>query len=294
MTELIRVTREPAEFQRPLLLHAFGGPIGTGGFATLDYLATQWDATSIADIDPEPIYDFSVARPVRNATEDGFGLSWPQLRLMHARPDGADRDVLLLLGPEPHLRWPSLANAMTEALSAIGVGEAVQVLAFNAATPHTRPAPVHLLDAGAELAERFKLTSRGSEYQGPVGFGAVLGSSLTERSIKTATLVAFSPFYLGPDTAPHAAIELIGAIDRAVGTTTDVRELAEQQVTLDQRVAEALLANDELETLVVSLERQYDSQLLEIAWEPALTEADGSALADEVEAFFRGTQTPAD
>jgi len=294
MTELVRVTREPVEFQRPLLLHAFGGRMGDGGAAILEHLATQWGATSIADIDPETIYDFSVAGPVRTATEAGYELSWPQLRLMHARPASADRDVLLLLGPEPHLRWPSLASAMTKALATVGVRQAVQILALNAATPHTRPVPTQLLDAGAELAERFELTPRLSEYQGPVGFGAVLSSCLTESSIDTATLVAFSPFYLGLNPTPQAATELIRAIDRAVGTTTDVHELAEQQATFDQHAIEALLANEELRTFVAHLEQQYDSRLLEVALGPALTEADGPALADEVAAFFRELHAPAD
>jgi hypothetical protein len=265
--------------------------MGVGGVAMLDHLAAQWGATPLARIDPDEFFDFSVQRPQRRLVDGKPAIAWPELQLLHARPEGATRDVLLLVGAEPHLRWPTLAKAFAQVITGLGCREAVQVLSFNGAVPHTRPALIQVLDGPPALAERFGSVARPSEYEGPVGFGSVLGDALAERGVATATLLSVSPFYLGLDPAPHAGVAIIRAIDRAVGTMTDVEELEKQQALLDARALDGLARSEDFRTLLGNLEQQYDSQL-KVLQSGTPAELDGAAIVSDLDAFFRGESPP--
>jgi hypothetical protein len=236
--------------------------MGDGGAAILETLASKWKAAPVAELNTESVYDFSVLRPIRRASGSTFELEWPGLRLLCARPPQASRDVLLLIGTEPHFRWPTLANALADELQRLGCPEAVQVAVFNGWAAHTRPCPLHVLDASERLASRFGVVARSSGYQGPVGFGSVLDSALAARNIDTATLVGINPFYLGPEPAPQNVIRMITAIDQAVGASTDTSDLAQQRALVDARTLDALARSEEFRMLLLNLERQYDSEQL--------------------------------
>src|SRR5438874_676877 len=103
----LRVHRRP-ELTRPVLVAAFRGWNDGAQAASLaaGYLAKTWEAERFADVDPEDFFDFQAARP-HVSLEDGITrrIDWPETAFYHARPDGLDRDVVLLLGIEPNLRW---------------------------------------------------------------------------------------------------------------------------------------------------------------------------------------------
>ena len=107
MAEELRIHSRP-ELEKPVLLAAFRGWNDGAQAASLaaGYLAKTWDAEQFAEIDPEDFFDFQATRP-HVSLEDGLTrrIEWPETGFYHARPEGLDRDVVLLLGIEPNLRW---------------------------------------------------------------------------------------------------------------------------------------------------------------------------------------------
>src|SRR4249919_905557 len=103
----LRIHRRP-ELNRPVLIGAFRGWNDGAQAASLaaGYLAKTWGAEQFADLDPEDFFDFQATRP-HVSLEDGLTrrIDWPETGFYHARPEGLDRDVVLLLGIEPNLRW---------------------------------------------------------------------------------------------------------------------------------------------------------------------------------------------
>jgi hypothetical protein len=95
-----------------VLVAAFRGWNDGAQGATLaaGYLAQAWSATRFADIDPEEFYDFQVTRP-HIALDQGLTrkIDWPETAFFHADLPEIDRDVVLLLGVEPNLRWRTFA-----------------------------------------------------------------------------------------------------------------------------------------------------------------------------------------
>src|SRR5919108_1837692 len=114
MADELRILERPA-LRHPILIAAFRGwnDGGQGASLAAGYLAKIWHATRFGDIDPEEFFDFQSTRPHVSLVE-GFTrrIDWPENALYHARPTGIDRDVVLLLGVEPNLRWRTFTDAI--------------------------------------------------------------------------------------------------------------------------------------------------------------------------------------
>src|ERR671914_2041934 len=116
MADELRVSDHRA-LERPILIGAFRGwnDGGQGASLAAGYLARLWDAEQIADVDPEEFFDFQATRPhvklVEGLTRQ---IDWPETSFYRARPDGFDRDVVLLLGVEPNLRWRAFTQLIVD------------------------------------------------------------------------------------------------------------------------------------------------------------------------------------
>ena len=89
-------------------------------------LAEQFDAEQVGYIDPEEHIDFQALRPTV-VISDGVTreIRWPGTRILAARVPDAARDLVLVLGPEPHLRWREYCDAILEVVSELGCELAV-------------------------------------------------------------------------------------------------------------------------------------------------------------------------
>src|ERR671930_1606204 len=107
MADELRLHRRP-ELTRPVMIAAFRGWNDGAQAASLaaGYLAKTWGAERFADVDPEGFFDFQATRPHVSLVEGVTRrIDWPENAFFHARPAGLDRDVVLLIGVEPNLRW---------------------------------------------------------------------------------------------------------------------------------------------------------------------------------------------
>src|SRR5919201_5685880 len=144
MADELRMASRPA-LRRPLMVTAFRGWNDGGQGASLagGDLAKTWSAARFAEIDPENFFDFQATRP-QVSLVDGVTrrLEWPDNGFYHAKIPGANRDVVLLLGIEPNLRWRTFADLVISLAAELGVEHVVTLGALLADVPHTRPSPV--------------------------------------------------------------------------------------------------------------------------------------------------------
>lgn len=243
--------------ERPLVIAGFSGAGGRTAGAAVSALIEQWDARPIAELDPDEFYDFTVARPLVRVEGGERAIDWPYVRIYAARPAGLDRDVVLISGIEPHLRWRTFAAAIADVLAMVDAQEVILLSAFGGATPHTRALPIRLSGGTPALAGRLGLPSRAPRYQGPATFTMALATLLAERELHPATLTAIAPFYVGLDPAPHAIRALLDAL-APVACAVSHGILDEQIAEVDARAAQAMERQPDLATLVGNLEQQYD------------------------------------
>ena len=95
------------ELASPALIVALEGWIDAGYAAggAMAHLKSSLDTKQIATFDTEELVDHRSRRPVMHLVDGvNTGLTWPVIELRHGK-DLDGRDVLLLSGAEPDVRW---------------------------------------------------------------------------------------------------------------------------------------------------------------------------------------------
>jgi proteasome assembly chaperone (PAC2) family protein len=281
VAEELRIDRRP-ELTRPVLIAAFRGWNDGAQAATLaaGFLAKTWGAERFAELDPEDFFDFQATRP-HVSLEEGLTrrIDWPETAFYHARPDGLDRDVVLLLGIEPNLRWRTFSELLIGLAAELGVELMITLGALLADVPHTRPAPVTGSATDDELVERLGLSA--SRYEGPTGIVGVLHDACRQAEIPSASLWAAVPHYVSLTPSPRGALALCERLGSLIGVEVDADELEEAARSYEEQVSEAVASDEETAAYVEELERRSD-QLEETTELPS-----GDALAAELTRFLR-------
>jgi proteasome assembly chaperone (PAC2) family protein len=279
MAELV-VSRRPV-LERPVLISAFRGwnDGGQGASLAAGYLAKAWDARRFAEVDPEGFFDFQSTRP-QVRLEEGYTrrIDWPETVFYHARPDGIDRDAVLLLGVEPNLRWRTFSGLIVDFARELEVELVVTLGALLADVPHTRDAPVTGSATDPALIEQLGLQA--SRYEGPTGIVGVVHDACKRANIQSASLWAAVPHYVSLAPSPKAASALCARLADLLGTEIDTAELDEAAEAYVHQVSEAIATDEETAAYVEELERRVDE----------LDESDipsGESLAAELSRFLR-------
>jgi predicted ATP-grasp superfamily ATP-dependent carboligase len=280
MSELI-VSSRP-ELRSPVLVAAFRGWNDGGQGATLGagYLARHWGAEVFAEIDPENFYDFQAVRP-NVSLEEGMTrkLEWPSNTFLHAPIPDLDRDVVIMLGVEPNLRWKTYSQLVLGLAQELGIELVVTLGSLLADVPHTRPAPVSAAASDPSLVE--ELGVEPSRYEGPTGILGVLLDACRRAGIPSVSLWAAVPHYVSLAPSPRAALALCRRLGELVGTEIDLAELEQAAEEYNEQVTDAVASDAETAAYVEELERRVD--LMEAAEElPS-----GESLAAELTRFLR-------
>jgi proteasome assembly chaperone (PAC2) family protein len=274
--------REPPELRSPVLVCAFRGWNDAAAAATtaLRAVAESLEVQLVAQIDPEEFFDFQVARPtIRLSEGQTREIEWPTNQLIAAPAPGAERDLLLLDGTEPNLRWRAFTAAIADAAERFEVELVVTLGALIADVAHTLPVPITGLASDPELVERLALQR--SNYEGPTGVVGVLHDACRRRGMTSASLWAAVPHYVAAVSNPKAALALLRRLEGLTGVAAEASELEEEAEAFERQVSEAVAANSEFQELVARLEEQQSEQV-------ELSEnVSGDTIAKEFEQFLR-------
>jgi proteasome assembly chaperone (PAC2) family protein len=277
----LRIDQRP-ELTRPILVAAFRGWNDGAQAASLaaGYLAKTWAAERFAEVDPENFFDFQATRP-HVSLEEGLTrrIDWPETAFYHARPDGLDRDIVLLLGIEPNLRWRTFTELVVGLARDLGIELLITLGALLADVPHTRSAPVTGSASDKELVERLGLSA--SRYEGPTGIVGVIHDVCGRSGIPSASLWAAVPHYVSLTPSPRGALALCERLGTVLGIEIEADELEEAARNYEEQVSEAVASDEETAAYVDELERRSD-QL-----EDATELPSGDALAAELTRFLK-------
>jgi proteasome assembly chaperone (PAC2) family protein len=281
MSEELRIERRPT-LERPTLVACFRGwnDGGQGSSLAGGYLAKAWGARKFADVDPEGFFDFQATRPHVSLVEgDTRRIDWPENSFYHARPEGLDRDVVLLLGVEPNTRWRTFTGLVVEFAKELGVELVVTLGALLADVPHTRASPVTGSASDEELIAELGLSR--SRYEGPTGIVGVLHDACKQADVRSASLWAAVPHYVSLAPSPVAALALVERLGQLLDLDIEAAELSEAAETYQTQVTEAVSADAETAAYVEELERRADTL------EDESELPSGDAIAAELTRFLR-------
>ena len=277
----------PAGLRRPVLIAAFEGwnDAGDAASGAVEHLEQAWGGERVAELDPDDYYDFQVNRPTVSLV-DGLTrrISWPTTRLTVCTPPGADRDVVLVRGLEPNMRWRGFCEELLGLAAQLGTELVVTLGALLADSPHTRPVPVSGTASDPRTAAGLGLER--SRYEGPTGIVGVFQDHCVRAGLPAISFWAAVPHYVSQPPCPKATLALLRKVEDLLDLPVPLGELPELARAWERSVDE--LASDDSEV------RDYIASLEEREPEEDLPEASGEAIAKEFERYLkRGGDDPA-
>ena len=284
MTGLVNwLAAPPPELRRPALIVALEGFVDAGAVAASAgaFLRHRWRSEPVAQFDRDALIDYRARRPT--AVVDSGRLrrmEWPDLELFCAEVEDSARDAVLLLGPEPDMRWMQFGQDVVTACRTLGVEQVIGLGAYPAAAPHTRP--VRILKAGNEAADHlFPDTPVISGYTGPVGAGTALQEAFDGAAIPAVGLWAEVPHYIAGSPNPAGALALVHLVAEQLQTTVDTTELEAAAQHHFEQVTEAVADHPDAAEMISALELVYDQGGQELQL------PSGEDIANEIERFLR-------
>jgi proteasome assembly chaperone (PAC2) family protein len=288
----VRWLAEPP-LRSPTVLYAFTGwnDAGDAASTAVRTLIERWDATAVAEIDPEPFTDFATIRPHVRLNDGRRTIVWPKVGIWSASVPGGD--ALLVLGPEPSLRWRLFCDQLVGVAARFAAPMTISLGALLADVPHTRAVQVIGTASDPDLIDRFGLQR--SRYEGPTGIVGVLLDALTTAGLSATSLWAAVPGYAAQVPSPKAALALLDRACAMIGTPAPRDALGTAAAEYDARVAALIAQDEDLMDYVARLETMIDDAVdLGEAFgeddersEPDASDVDPEALVAEVEKYLR-------
>lgn len=289
--DLVNHFEEP-DLRKPVLVAAFAGWNDAAQIATsaVEFLADTWNARKVADIDPEEFYDFSENRPIARLNRRGERrIEWPA-NVFYAHRDSAnEKDVMLLKGVEPQLRWRTFAGTVLTVARRWEVSEVILLGGLLARVPHTRPPRITGTAQEEVLRERLSAVGAApSRYQGPTGIVGVISDACRKAHIPCASLWGVVPQYISAMANPRVTLALLAALGEAFDLRLNLDNLRIEAASFEIRVNEAIAQNPEAAEYVRSLEvEEQDESAPSEARPPDVALPSGDEVVRELEEFLR-------
>ncbi|UDY25177.1 PAC2 family protein [Nocardioides sp. Kera G14] len=270
-------------------IHALNNPVVIAAFEgwndaadassnAVDHLMSVWSARIIGEVDPEDFYDFQVNRPHVGTDAEGMrSITWPTTRIAIASPPELDRDVILIRGLEPSMRWRQFCDELLDVVDHLGGSMVVTLGALLADTPHTRPIPVSGTSTEPELIDRLKLEV--STYEGPTGIVGVFQDACVQEDIAAVSFWAAVPHYVAQPPCPKATLALINRLEELLEIPIALGDLPDDAKAWERGVDELAEEDEDVADYVRALEETRDTA--------DLPEASGEAIAREFEKYLK-------
>lgn len=266
---------------------AFSGwnDAGEGATGALNHLMSVWSKLSpkilpvlIADVDPEEFYDFQVNRPRVFTDETSTrSITWPTTKVYGIALPHLDRDLVVVVGEEPSMRWKSFTQEILNLADDLEVSMVVTVGSLLADIPHSRPISVGITAANSTAADRFNVEI--SNYEGPTGILGVIHDGCVRRGIDGVSLWAPVPHYASGAPSPKVALALIHALEDLLAISIPQDELESASDTWEREIDSLAQEDSDVADYVKSLEESKDAA--------DIPEISGEMIAEEFERYLR-------
>ena len=271
-------SRSPA--RGPIIIASFQGwnDAGDSASSTTLHLCDSFGGDEVAELDPESYNDFQVYRPYVALRAGKRELQWRTTRIYRLTSAPGERDLYVVQGLEPSLRWKSFCTELLDFARSVNAAQIVCVAALLADAAHTRPIPVLMTSEDADLRREFGVLS--SNYQGPTGIVGVLSHFAHEAGMPLISCWASVPHYAGGAPSPKATVALLQTLETILGIDIPLGELPEEVLAWQASVDEYAESDAEVAEYVESLEANQDTA--------QLPEASGDAIARDFERYLQG------
>jgi proteasome assembly chaperone (PAC2) family protein len=221
----------------------------------LKTLIERLGAAPLAEIDPEEFTDFATIRPhVRLSDASNRHIVWPTVSMWSVSSN--DQDLILVLGPEPALRWKLFCKQIIGVAQTYQAQSLISLGALLADVPHRHPTQVLGTAVDQDLIDAHDLQR--SRYEGPTGIVGVLNDSAQRAGLSTTALWAAVPAYAAQLPSPKAAAALIDRLAEIVGCDAPTAVLDEQYDEYEAAIDQIIENDPSMASYLERLENMDD------------------------------------
>ena len=262
MLRVLDVVHWP-ELNEPLLVIALTGWVDAGGAgagAITSLVEQLQDASTFGTIVISAMADLQQTRPVARWDGDARVIEWPAITFESGRIAGgrerSGRDLVLVRGPEPSLRWPTTASSVVEAARRLGVRQAVTLGGIPALVSHRRSPVVTASATQRSLAQ--ELIPLRPDYAGPTGLQTVVLRALGDAGIPGCGLWAQVPQYVSGSPSPPSIRALLARLMEVYNLDLDLRSLDDRSQAYLRRVEAGLAARPDVKAVVDQIDERQE------------------------------------
>jgi proteasome assembly chaperone (PAC2) family protein len=273
--------------RNPVMVMAFSGwnDAAEGASGAIEHLLSIWREKDdeilpqlIADVEPEDFYDFQVNRPQVSIDDSSIrNITWPSTQIFGLEIPSMDRDLVIVTGVEPSMRWKTFTTDLLDLADDLEVSFVVTLVSLLADTPHSRPITVTGTGAHPNIAERLGVSV--SQYEGPTGILGIIQDGCMRRGIDAISLWAAVPHYASASPSPKASLALINSLEDFLDVSFPLGTLQEDADEWEKSVDELAAEDTDVAEYVKALEESKDAA--------ELPDVSGDSIAKEFERYLR-------
>jgi PAC2 family len=249
------------------MVAAFSGWNDAADAATdaVRWLARATNARPFASLDIEEYVDFQASRPTVELV-DGVvrSVSWPTLGFSAGALPGVARDIVLMTGVEPNLRWRGFCDDVVNVARTTGCEIIVTVGALLGDTPHTRD--INCTGSATDEVLAARLGMQRSRYEGPTGIVGVLHDAVRRVGFPSASIWAPVPHYVATPPSPKGTRAIVDKLRQLLDLDLDITDLDIAASAWERSVSEVVAGDPDVSSYVERLEARYDAAAAEPAW----------------------------
>jgi hypothetical protein len=269
---------------RPMLCSLTGFlDAGFGAKIATDYLLKTCDCQLLYSFNVEKYLDFRQRRPAMLIKDGQYNsVEFEKIEVFLCK-DSQDRDFLLMVGPEPDLNWKKFAKHFKFLLSETLPEIFINLGAFPAPAPHTRPIKIAAISPYKDLVESIGFVRGAIEV--PASVGSYLSLICYKNAIAAVGLWARVPHYVSQGAYYPGALALLEQVTKLTGLVFDLGELIKNATQNIVEVDEMVSKSEEHKKLISLLEAGIDAaegSPLDIVQIPS-----GDEIAKELEKFLK-------
>ena len=264
--EEINWLRKPL-LTNPAAIIAFEGWSDAANIASgcIEHLSCNYDIEPFAELNSENYYNYQMRRPIIELQSLGERrFHWPQTSFYAIENFSNNRDVVLIFGEEPAMKWQRYADVISDAMCELGVKQAVTLGAFFGQVAHTLPVPIFGVSDDPTFHSRYSVLS--TDYSGPTGITSVVGQALREKDIQTSGLWAAVPHYLSSGGYPKGMSALLRKMSAILEVPIDDSGILADGQHFETKISKAMENSEDLAEYVAKLE-ETEFQISDISEE---------------------------
>jgi proteasome assembly chaperone (PAC2) family protein len=276
--DFLEWTADRPELDNPIMILAFEGwnDAGEAASSAAAHIRDRFLGEEFATIDPEPFYDFTTSRPTIRLEEGDRVIDWPTNSFSAITGDHAPRDLIVLVGVEPQLRWRTFTEQVVAMAEEYDVDMVISLGALIADVIHSRPTPIYASSYDPKLMRELDLEP--SSYEGPTGIVGVINNSLRSMGYGAVSLWGTVPSYVPHAVSPKASLALVNRVATLLEITVPTTALEIAAAAYERQINDLVDDDADTKAYIERLEQEYDS---------SMGPDSGRELIEELEQFLR-------